>query len=310
MYSESGMAMASGSLSCAAVLVFQLFTSLASFLTANWGGGASTGDDIVKCVFAAVDTSIGLGAILAGLIKPDLDVRGLGGTTTGATTGPAGLPGAGGVCLAVGLVLAGVALALTGGVAEGLAEALAGTLAGDLGETEIGAFVGVGVLAGTALAATADFLAAGLALALPAAFTGGLDLAVLATGLSTFLTGWATGLAGFAGAFFAKGFAATLLAGLETGLALAFGTGLAAGLLVLAAGFGAGLPAIFLAGAALALTIGFFTVVDFLTVVFTVLSPRRLSLAFMAASPAAGLSDFLTDWNYSCEQLSARIVTT
>ena len=306
--------MASGSLSCAAVLVFQLFTSLASFLTANWGGGASTGDDIVKCVFAAVDTSIGLGAILAGLIKPDLDVRGLGGTTTGATTGPAGLPGAGGVCLAVGLLVAGVALALTGGVAEGLAEALAGTLAGDLAETEIGAFVGVGVLAGTALAATPDFLAAGLALALPAALTGGLDLAVLAAGVSAFLTGLATGLAGFAGAFLASGLVVVLLAGLETGLetglALAFGTGLAAGLLVLAAGFGAGLPAIFLAEAALVLTIGFFTVVDFLTVVFTVLSPRRLALAFMAASPAAGFSDFLTDWNYSCEQLSARIVTT
>jgi hypothetical protein len=134
------------------------------------------------------------------------------------------------------------------------------------------------------------------------------------------LTSLATGLAGFAGAFLATGLAAVLLVGLEAGLgtdletdleadfAAAFGAGLAAGLPGLATGFGAGLLAIFLAGAALALTMGFFTVVDFLTVDFTVLSPRRLSLAFRAASPAAGCSDFLTDWNYSCEQLSARIV--
>lgn len=247
--------------------------------------------------------------MLAGLMKPDLDERGLGGATTGATTGVAGLPGVGTVCFAVGLLVEGVGLTFAGGVADGLAEALAGTLAGVLGETEIGAFVGVGVLALTAWAVITDFLAAGLALALLATLTGGLDLAVLATGFSTFFTGWAaclaTGLAGFAVTFLVMRFAAAL-----AGLAAAFDTGLATALPGLAAALGTGLPAVFLAGAALALTIGFFTVVDFLTVVFTVLSPRRLSLALMAASPAAGFSDFLTDGNYSCEQLSARIVAT
>jgi hypothetical protein len=118
----------------------------------------------------------------------------------------------------------------------------------------------------------------------------------------------ATDVAGFAGTFFATGLAAALLAGLDAGLATgldtglgadltaAFGAGLAAGLPGLATGFGTGLLVIFLAGAALALTIGFFTVVDFLTVDFTVLPPRRLSLAFRAASPAAGLSDFFNRW--------------
>jgi hypothetical protein len=306
--------MASASVSCTAVLVFQLFTNFASFLTANCGGGANTGDDIVKLVLAAVDTSIGLGAILAGLMKPDLEVRGLGATTAGASTGAAGLLVVGTVCFAVGLPVEGAGLTFAGGVAEGLTEALAGALAGVLAETEIGAFVGVGVLALAALAVITDFFAAGLALALLAALTGGLDLAVLATVCSIFFTvlatGFAAGLAALLGAFLVMGFAAALLAGLETDLAGAFGAGLAAGLLGLAAVFCTGLPAVFLAGAALALTIGFFTVVDFLTVVFTVLSPRRLSRAFMAASPASGFSDFLTVWNYSCEQLSARIVAT
>lgn len=290
MYSASGMAMASASVSWAAVLVFQLFTNLASFLTANCGGGASTGDDIVKLVLAAVDTSIDLGAMLAGLMKPDFDVRGLGGTTTGAATATIGLLGAGADCLALGLPV--------GTAADTLMGALAGALAGVLTETEIGAFVGVGALTLTAGAAMTGFLATGLALDLLATLTGGLDLAVLATGASGFLTGLdavfdsglAVALAGLAGA--------ALPATLPAVLPAALGAGLAAGLLGLAAGLVAGLTATFLAGAALALRTGFFTVVDFLTVAFTFLSPSRLRRPKMGTAPCIWFSRFITGWGY------------
>ncbi len=73
--------------------------------------------------------------MLAGLIKPDLDVRGLGGTTPGAATASTGLLGAGADCLALGLPVGTAEVTLVGAFAE--------AFAGVLTETEIGAFVGV-----------------------------------------------------------------------------------------------------------------------------------------------------------------------
>lgn len=276
--------MASASVSCTAVLVFQLFTNFASFLTANCGGGANTGDDIVKLVLAAVETSIGLGAMLAGLINPDLDERGLGCTAIGATTASTGLLGTGADCLALGLLVDTEELTLTG--------ALAGALAGVLAETEIGAFVGVVALTLTAGAVTTGFLATGLALLLLAALTGGLDLAVLATVASGFLTDLGTGLAkGLAMALAGAFFTTALLAG----LAAALGAGL------LGFGLEAGLTATFLAEAVLALRTGFFTVVDFLTVAFTFLSPSRLRSPNMDAALCFWFSRFITGWDYFTE---------
>jgi hypothetical protein len=189
-------------------------------------------------------------------MKPDLDVRGLGGGTTGTATEITGLLVAGGDCLALGLPV--------GTAATTLARALAGALAGVLAETEIGAFVGVVTLALTAGAAVTGFLATGLVLVLLATLAGGLVLAVLATGVIGFLTGLGAGFTIGLGCDLAAVAGDFLAAALPTGLAAALGAGLAGGLL----GFAAGLEATFFAGVALDLEVGFFTAADFLTEVF------------------------------------------
>lgn len=203
MYSESGMAIASASVKVAGVLVFQLLASLASFFTAIGGGGTNTGDDMVKLVLAAVDTSIGLGAMLLGLIKPALPDLGL-------------TMGSGGAVAMAALFSMGTA----GGRAT-----LAGTTTGALGGTALAAAL-AGVLAGATL--TAGFAAA-FSGALATTLTGGLG-----TGLGVDLAGnLATGLAGVFTTVLAATLAGGLAAVLAIGLAARFLTGVFNGALAL-----------------------------------------------------------------------------
>ncbi len=292
--------MASGSVKVAAVLVFQLLANLASFLTATGGGGTNTGDDIVKWVLAAVDTSIGLGAMLLGLIKPALPVLGLTAGikgkvgavakaalfSIGAVGNVATLAGITGTAgLAADLVLAGVDL-LTG--ADALAVGFVADLAAVLGDavTLIGALTGdfAAAFTGALVEAFAATLVADLAGALAGALAVGLTVGLagdLAADFSGALAGalagaLITGLA-FAGTFAAV--LATILTALGAGL-VALASGLAAltaglALPVLGNGLAAALEAAgfaFLTGATGFFTTDFFTIlVFFLTGAFTCL---------------------------------------
>ncbi len=288
MYSLSGMAMASALVKVAAVFVFQLLASLASFLTATGGGGTRTGADIVKWVLAAVDTSMGLGAMLLGLIKPALPDLGLTAGTMGAVASAAlfSMGAAGKVATLTGGVLAGgLALVavftavLTGALAGAFASTLIGALAGALATGLEGALVGA--LTEVLIGALAEDLEDG-ATALPAALVDalGIGLAEAALFLPTgnLAAGWArkgdalallTALAatlafgmGLAGALFlattlAASLAAAFPVGLAAGLPAALGAGLATALgKGLALGFTAALTGTLGAGLAMALVTG------------------------------------------------------
>lgn len=237
MYSESGMAMSSASVSCSAVFDFQLFASLGSFLTADARGGVINGSavDWVKLDLAAVDaTDCAIDGTVS-CARRDDGRPVFCGTPDGPVTSVGSLTGIG-AATAAGLT----ALVSFSGLTTGWAVVVAVLAAGDFGMettafnldglTEAGAFDAGGFgLADFVADLAATFLesitlACGFLAALGAALIG--DLATgFTAGFAAVFAGFFTKLAGLVG--LANGFPAlALTAGLATGFAGGLATAL------------------------------------------------------------------------------------